>query len=111
MMNEIETQLFRDECGDAEPKLLVCTKTRIDAGRWWRPTRTWLCVMENELVMLAVSRRRYVVRVPLSDCAESHYCHATGELVIGPVEGLRVDRFRLSPREALAALSAMGIAE
>jgi len=110
-MNALEQALLRETVGRSEPKLAVRTRTGIDTGRWWRPTRAWLCVMADELVVLAVSRRRYVARVPFSDCARTHYCHTTGELVIAPVEGLAFNRFRVSPREALELVRHMGISE
>ena len=54
----------------------------IDAGRWWRKTPVWLCVLDKELLMLAVARRRHAERIAIADCQASHYSHATGELVI-----------------------------
>jgi hypothetical protein len=110
-MNELEKQLLREETGGTEPRLVVRSRTRIDTGRWWRPTPLWLCVMENEFVMLAVSRRRYVARRPLAERRGTHYCHTTGELVIEPGEDLTFNRFRVTPREALALLEAMGITQ
>lgn len=95
---------MHEEAGEAPPRLCVRTRTRIDAGRWWRCTPVWLCVMADELVMLAVARRRYVERVSLTECGESRYCHASGELVLAPVEGLTFSRFAVSPREALSML-------
>ena len=59
---------------------------------------------DRELVVLAVGRRRYVERVPLAECRDSHYAHASGELVIAPAAALRFKRIRLSPREAVQVL-------
>ena len=104
-MNQRERQLLHEELGDkADPQLCVRSKARIDAGRWWFRTPVWLCVVADELVMLAVARRRYVAKVALVDCLESHYNHATGELVIAPGEALQFSSFPLSPRDALAVL-------
>jgi hypothetical protein len=103
-MNELESALLAELTGGAEPRLLLRTRTRIDAGRWWRRTPVWLCVTASELILFAVARRRYSERVPLADCHASHYAHATGELVIDPTEGLRIKRLSLCPREALDAL-------
>ena len=77
--------------------------------RWWWPTPVWLCVTGEELVLLAVSRRRFAESAPLEMCLSSHYCYATGEFVIEPVEGLTVSRLRVTPREALALMEVMGI--
>ena len=103
-MNELEEKLLREETGGAEPGLRIRTGTRIDLGRWWRSSPVWLCIVGNELILLAVARRRYFERVSLTDCRGSHYVHATGELVIDPTESLRIKRLSLSPREALDVL-------
>ena len=108
-MNELEQQLLQETTGGAEPRLVVRTRTCIDTGRWWRRTPVWLCIMADELLMLAVSRRRYVARMPLDVCTGTHYCHTTGELVVEPGEKLTYNRFRVTPREALELLRAMGV--
>jgi hypothetical protein len=104
-MNHLEHLLLRDKVGAAEPKLQLRTKTRIDTGRWWRKTRLWICVMEDELVLLSVSRRRYFERLPLSESHQTHYNHSTGELVIEPAESLQYNCCALSPRDALRVLN------
>lgn len=103
-MNGLESALLMELTGGAEPKLLLRTRTRIDAGRWWRRTPVWLCITGHELILFSVARRRYADRAPLADCHASHYAHTTGELVIDPVETLRIRRLSLTPREALNAL-------
>lgn len=103
-MNALESALLHELTGGAGPKLLMRTRTRIDAGCWWRRTPVWLCVTGDELVLFAVARRRYVGRVPLAACHASHYSHASGELVISPCESLRIKRLSLTPREALDVL-------
>ena len=103
-MNSRERQLLREEVGDAEPRLCLRTKAKIDAGRWLRNSRAWLCVMEDELIVLAVARRMYFSRIPLSECQGTHYNHATGELVIEPGETQQFSRFRMQPRDALSIL-------
>jgi hypothetical protein len=103
-MNALESALLKELTGGAEPKLLLRTRTRIDAGRWWRRTPVWLCITGGELILFAVARRRYSERVALTDCKASHYAHATGELVIDPTERLRIKRLALTPREAVNTL-------
>jgi hypothetical protein len=103
-MTQIESALLKELTGGAEPKLLLRTRTRIDAGRWWRSNPIWLCITVDELILFAIARRRYTERVPLADCQASHYAHSTGELVIDPTESLRIKRLSLTPREALNAL-------
>ncbi|HSG33257.1 MAG TPA: hypothetical protein VLA37_01895, partial [Sphingomonadaceae bacterium] len=104
-MNELEEKLLREEVGDAKPRLCIRTKARIDAGRWWRRTPVWICVVGNDLVMLAVAKRRYFERIAIADCQASHYSHATGRLMIEPGESLRIRGFEMPPRDALQILS------
>jgi hypothetical protein len=103
-VNELEKLLLREEAGDAEPRLCLRSSARIDAGRWWRGTPVWLCVVGDELLMLAVARRRYVARIAIRDCPDSHYNHETGELIIEPGDALRFNRFRITPRDAVLIL-------
>jgi len=61
--------------------------------------------MDDELVMLAIGRRRYVAHKPLADCRDSFYCHASGQLAIEPGEELTFSRFKMSPTQALTVLA------
>lgn len=106
-MNPREQLLLRSVVGDTVPRLCVRSRTRIDTGRWGRRSSVWVCVAADQLAMLAVGRRRYAEHVAIADCRESHYCHATGELTIEPVEGLRLKRLKMSPRQALQVLTEM----
>lgn len=103
-MNELESDLLEELTQGAEPKLLLRTRTRIDAGRWWLRNPVWICITENELILFAVARRRYVERASLSLCNSSHYAAATGVLVIDPAENLRIKHLSLTPRESLDVL-------
>lgn len=103
-MNELEQQLLCEAIDDAKPRLLIRTRTRVDTGRWWRRTPLWLCVTADELVLLAVSRRRYLERVPIGECRGTRYCHATGQLVIEPTESLTLSHLAMSTKQALAVL-------
>jgi hypothetical protein len=104
-MNQLEQQLLREHLGDTEPRLCLRTKTRIDTGRWWRKTYLWLCVMENELVILSVSRRRYLERIALSETKKTHYNHSTGKLVIEPAEKIQYNHCTMTLRDALRILN------
>ncbi|MEM7394994.1 MAG: hypothetical protein AAF492_21895, partial [Verrucomicrobiota bacterium] len=79
-MNDLEKKILREEVGPAEPRLRVRTDTRIDTGRWGRRSFAWLCLMDNECVILAAAKRRYIERASVNACRDSFYCHATGEL-------------------------------
>jgi hypothetical protein len=103
-MNKKESALLQQLTGGAEPKFLLRTRSRIDAGRWWRSNPIWLCVSGDELILFAIARRRYVERVSLDLCKSSHYAPVTGEFVISPVETLEINHLSLTPREALDVL-------
>jgi hypothetical protein len=103
-MNQIESALLDELTDGAEPELLLRSRTRIDAGRWWRQNSVWICITKSELILFAVACRRYVERLPLVNCQQSHYLAATGELVIDSHDDLRMKRIALSPREALKTL-------
>lgn len=106
-MKELEQVLLNEMTGGAEPGLCIRTGTSVDAGLWWRKVPLWLCVCGDRLILLAVARRRYVQTVKLSECVDSEYCHATGELVIQPAEGLEYNRVAMKPADALKVLSVL----
>lgn len=103
-MNELEQQLLRQQVGVNSPTLTIRSRVKIDTGRWWRKTPLWLCVVGEELVMLAVARRQYAEKIAIAECPNSHYNPATGELVIEPGENLRFSRFKMTPSEAIQIL-------
>lgn len=107
-MTPLETSLLHEACGGREPRLLLRTRTRVDAGRWWRTSPLWLAIDGNDLVLFAVARRKYLDSVPLADCHASQYIHSSGQLMIGPTEQLRINQIALTPGEALLVLDAMG---
>ena len=107
-MNANERAILSSQTSGKEPKLSVRSSTRIDAGLWWRRSRLWVCVMEQDVVILAAARRHYIQRFPIADCQASHYCHTTGELIIEAGEDLQFKRLRMSPKDALRVLRALG---
>jgi len=108
-MNDLEAALLDELTDGGDPELLLRSRTRIDAGRWWRRNPVWICITKSELILFAVARRRYVERLPLADCHACHYLAATGELVIDSTDRLRIKHVKLTPREALKALDSLTI--
>ena len=102
-------QLFKQEMGDeANPDLCIRSKARVDTGLWLMRSPMWICVVGEELVMLAIARRRYFARKRIADCAKSYYNHATGEFVVeigDEADGLQFHQFPMSPRNALSLLA------
>ena len=107
-MNELEKKLLQSVAGAEIPRLCLRTETRVDTGGWLRHSFAWVCVMDEQLIVLAVGRRRYVQAVSLSDCHESEYCAASGTLVIAPTEKLEFNRLAMSPADALKVLECCG---
>ena len=103
-MNTLEQQLLSETVGDVKPRLSLRTGTRIDTGRWGRRSPSWLCLMEDELVILAVGRRRHVERIPLAEAAGSFFDPGSGQLVIAPCESLRFNSFKMPAPQALQML-------
>ena len=83
----------------------VRTGTKVDVGKWWKKAPVWLCVMKDELVLVAVGRRRLFERIPFADCPDAAYHHASGELVIVRSEGLQLNKVKLPPSDALKILN------
>jgi len=104
ILNEREQLLLESEAGSSEPRLKLCTDTQIDVGLWWRKRPLWLCVLEDEILILAVGRRRYSERVSIADCQNSHYNPTSGELVIEPSDALRFPRLKMPSSQALNVL-------
>lgn len=104
-VNKQEEALLREATGGGEPRLCLLTRTRVDAGAWFRLARLWLVIAGGDLILLAAGPRRYLRCVPLSRCLGSQYCHEMGELAIKSEEDLKCDRVALSPSEALRVLA------
>lgn len=100
-MNSKEQQLLLQEIGDTEVLRQVRTRTGIDVGLWWRRRRLWLCVTDDELVLLAVARRRFCERVAIGACHEVRYNPASGELAISSQPALRFPRLKMPASTAL----------
>ena len=104
-MNKLELQLLKELAGDESPVETLRSDTRIDTGLWWRKKRLWVCITREKMILLSVTKRRFVEQLDLSDIAGTYYNHATGELVIEPNEGLRLNALKFSARDALTILN------
>ena len=108
-MNEVEQAVLEHEVGEVSPRLCIRSDTRIDGGRWWRRVPLWLLVLDDELVLLAAGRRRFVGRIPFTKAGESRYDHQKGELVIAPCEGLPVNHVAMKASDAIRVLRFIGL--
>lgn len=103
-MNPAERSVLAKAIGSQAPRLMLRSSTKVDTGRWWNPSRLWLCVHDQEILLLAASRREHLESIPLRECIKSHYCHTNGVLVLEPAEQLRFSRIALAPADALSVL-------
>lgn len=99
-----ENALLSEELAGQRPQLLLRSKTRVDTGRWLAKSPLWLCVTETTIVLLAASKRRYVQRMPITDCTTSQYCHTSGALLLQPSDQWRFHSIQLPPADALKVL-------
>lgn len=99
-----ENALLSDELAGQLPALLLRSTTRIDTGRWLRRSALWLCVTDADILLFAASKRRYVQRMPITDCKQSQYCHTSGALLLEPTDAWRFSTIALPPTDALKVL-------
>ena len=103
-MNRRERKLLKMAIGEVEPQLTIRSDTRIDTGRWWWSSPIWVCVTNEEIILMAAARRQFLQKIPLSECRSSQYCHSTGELVFETGHHLPFKRCAMSPVNALRVL-------
>lgn len=104
-MNAKEQQLT-DLTVDAQTiRMKVRTRTRIDVGLWWRRKPAWLVITDRMLVVLSISRRKYVEKLPLASCQNIHYSPSGGELVISSQPEFRFSRLKMPPSKALEVIN------
>jgi len=82
-MRESERRLLADALGEANIRVLMKTRTKVDVGQWLRNGRVWACVTESEVILFAAGRVPFVQRAPLDQLQDSVYNHITGEVIFG----------------------------
>lgn len=110
-MTELEKRLLATDGGISPEALRLCiqSRQRVDTGRWWRRSPLWVCATGSHLILLAVSRRKYIEQVPLADCRDSRYNAESGGLILAPVETVLFSRIRMRPSDALAVLRLVAV--
>lgn len=98
-------ELFMAESDGQEPTLALRSKSRVDTGSWLANSPLWLFVVEDRVIVLAASKRSYCQSVSIEDCADSWYCHTTGQLVLEPAPDLKFSRLTMSPIQAVDVLA------
>lgn len=94
--------LFLKETGVTRPRLALRTDMKVDTGGWLRgrKTRVWLFVTNRQIVIVAADKRRFVQKIDISQCSDSFYSHATGQLVLEPIKDVPYKHIRLTPIDA-----------
>ena len=98
-------RFLRAQIGNEAVFLLLKTGSRVDVGTWFFKRRVWVCLLGKELVLFASGKRPYIERVPFERLHSSRYNHVTGEVMLAPIEGLRVARLKTPPLEGLQLLA------
>lgn len=106
-MNRRERAIFDEAAGGDDPRFSLRTNTRIDTGSWWRRAAVWICLTDQDLVLLAAGRRPFLQQLPIAVCQGVRYCHATGELAIETEAALPLRSLAMSPTEGLQVLDAI----
>lgn len=84
---------------------LMRTNTKVDVGMWFRKRRLYVCLLSHKLVLFANGRKPCAETIPLTELRESRYNHVTGEVVLAPTEGMRINRLKMSPRNGFQLLA------
>jgi len=98
--------VFRTETGVERPRLALRSRTRVDTGGWLMSSRLWLFVTDRHIVLVAaanlhlIAPRQYFEAIELSQCKDSFYSHATGQLVLEPIKDVPFKHIKLSPIDA-----------
>jgi hypothetical protein len=99
-----EGRLLAGAAAAETPSWMFRTRTTVDVGSWLRKRRIWACLMSRDLVLVASGKRPFTEVVPLRQLGESRYNHVTGELLLGPADGVRNVRLRMPPFEGYEVL-------
>jgi hypothetical protein len=104
-MREGERRLLEEACAGKPFFLLLRSATRVDTGHWFRRSPVWVAALADRLVLVAWGKTAWVDAVPYRHLKQSLYNHVTGEVVLAPAPGLRLDRFRVAPLDGVQVLA------
>ncbi len=104
-MQSGEKRLLEEACAGKPFFMLLRSQTRIDTGHWFRRSQVLAAAQADSLALFAWGRNAWVDIVPYRHLKQSLYNHVTGEVVLAPAPGLRLDRFRASPMDGVQLLA------
>lgn len=105
LMTPAAQRLLADICGAAPVLILLKTDSTTDTGNWLRPGRVWAAATAEDLVLLASGRKPFFQKAPFTYLRESLYNHVTGELVLAPNRGWKLDRVAMPPLDGYQLLA------
>lgn len=105
LMTPAAQRLLTDICGVAPILILLKTDSTTDTGNWFCQGRIWAAATAEDLVLLASGRKPFFQKAPFIYLRESLYNHVTGELVLAPNRGWKLDRVALPPLDGYQLLA------
>ena len=105
LMTPAAQALLADICGADPIMILLKTDSTADTGNWLRPGRVWAAATANDLVLLASGRKPFLQKAPFAYLHESLYNHVTGELVLAPNRGWKLDHVAMPPLDGYQLLA------
>ena len=85
--------------------VLEKSESLVDVGHWFGKGVVWVAATAADLVLFAAGKRPYMEQAAYSMLYRSLYNHVTGNLVLAPVEGLRLAKIKVAPRAAYQLLA------
>ncbi len=100
-----ERRLAAELLGGDAVYVLEKSESVVDVGHWLGAGVVWVAATAADLVMFAAGKQPYMEQAAYPMLYRSLYNHVTGELVLAPVEGLRLSKIKLAPRAAYQLLA------
>ena len=104
-MADPERILAEEHLGEEPVYHAVRSETGVDVGQWFGVGTVWVLALNDEMLLFAAGKRPFVERVPYAEVQKSIYNHVTGEVVLAPGHGLRVERIAVPPSEGYQLLA------
>ena len=105
LLSGAEQRLLDEACSGSPFFLLIRSATKVDTGHWFRRAPVWVAALADRLVLLAWGAKPWFDAIPFRHLKQSLYNHVTGEVVLAPASGLRIDRFKIAPADGAQILA------
>lgn len=105
LMTRSEQRLLDEVCETAPVLILLKSDSVTDTGGWIFKGRVWAAATATDLILLADGRKPFLQKSPFTHLGESLYNHVTGELILAPCQGWKMDRIMLPPLDGYQLLA------